>query len=308
MGIDGPWSSRPHHRTENEGDDDHVIGVAEDRDEVGDEVERQGEVRQQQAEAPTNSGGKIRVRSERPKQSDEVGDEPLGFLEVDPLGPEDHQCSDEHRPRQTECDDDPADGADDEHRRILAAWLPERLDDGGSGRTSAGTGTSSVSVVVQPAVMPNFVRLLAVLTLAFGAFGAFGACGGEDAGGPSAESGFGPLAVRNGPPTGDEALVSGTIEITDTCVFLTSGDERSLLVWPSEGTEWDDASRTIRYSAEGTVELRDGDSFRVAGSGSSEAESGLGGRAWAASIPWVAEPDPACVTSTRHFVGSGPEE
>ena len=163
-------------------------------------------------------------------------------------------------------------------------------------------------MVVQPAVMPNFVRLLAVLTLAFGAFGAFGACGGEDAGGPSAESGFGPLAVRNGPPTGDEALVSGTIEITDTCVFLTSGDERSLLVWPSEGTEWDDASRTIRYSAEGTVELRDGDSFRVAGSGSSEAESGLGGRAWAASIPWVAEPDPACVTSTRHFVGSGPEE
>jgi len=79
-------------------------------------------------------------------------------------------------------------------------------------------------------------------------------------------------------------------------------------VWPSEATGWDADSRTIRYEAEGTVELRDGDTFSVGGGGDSEAESGSDDRTWAQTIDWAAEPDPACFTSSRYFVGSRPKK
>lgn len=145
------------------------------------------------------------------------------------------------------------------------------------------------------------VRLLVVV--------AVGLAGCGTSGGPAGSDGtWGPLAVAEGSPTGMEALLSGTVEITDTCVFLRNGDERSLLVWPSEATQWEETSRTIRYSAEGSVELRDGDAFSVGGGGSSEAEDGLDDRVWAESINWAAEPDPSCFTSVREFVGYGPEE
>lgn len=105
-----------------------------------------------------------------------------------------------------------------------------------------------------------------------------------------------------GLPTGSEALISGTLEITTDCVFLRSGGDRRLLVWPSEGTSWDSGSRTIRYSADGEVELHDGDSFHVAGGGDSEAESGVGDHAWVESIEWAAEPDAECLTPIIHVV------
>ncbi len=131
-------------------------------------------------------------------------------------------------------------------------------------------------------------------------------CGSsEDAEGGSR---WGPLAVAEGEPSGNKALLSGTIEITDKCVFLRTGDDRGLLVWPSNGTEWEQDSRTIRYTAGGEVEVRDGDSFSVGGGGDSEAESGVDDRTWAQTIDWAAEPDPACFTSTRYFVGFRPKK
>lgn len=146
------------------------------------------------------------------------------------------------------------------------------------------------------------IRVPVLVVMALGV----GACGSSESGSGD-DSGWGPLAVMKGPPSDYEALVSGTIEITDECVLLRNGDERSLLVWPSEGTHWDESSRTIRYTADGTVELQHGDTLTVGGGGSSEAESGADGRAWAQTIDWEAEPDPACFTSRRSFVGYRPK-
>lgn len=132
------------------------------------------------------------------------------------------------------------------------------------------------------------VRLVGMVALGLAGCGSSGGSGGSD-------EIWGPLAVAEGSPTGKEALLSGTIEISDKCVFLWNGGERSLLVWPSKGTRWDGASRTIRYTAAGSVKLRDGDVFSVAGGGVDER-----------SIEWAVEPDASCLASNRDAVGYGP--
>jgi hypothetical protein len=77
---------------------------------------------------------------------------------------------------------------------------------------------------------------------------------------------WGPLAVVPGPPSGDLALISGTLEITDRCVRLGEQGNDVLLVWPADATVWNPEQRTIRYTNRdgATVELRDGRSRSAA--------------------------------------------
>jgi hypothetical protein len=116
---------------------------------------------------------------------------------------------------------------------------------------------------------------------------------------------WGPLAVVRG-GGGDEALIEGTIEITDECVLLDERGELVLLVWSSDRTEWDEGSASIRFSdLDGsTTTIVDGQTVRLGGGGSSVDEGGLGAEEWLNSVEWLSAPPLNCVTDTRWFVSS----
>jgi hypothetical protein len=116
------------------------------------------------------------------------------------------------------------------------------------------------------------------------------ACGDDGAMDESPDDTWGPLAVVSGPPSGQEALIAGSLHIGEHCVTLDEGaDETVLLVWPSEGTSWDPQSEVIEYS--------DGDR--------TVAEGGLTASEWIDSVDgWASEPDPSCPADVRWFVGA----
>ena len=57
-----------------------------------------------------------------------------------------------------------------------------------------------------------------------------------------------------------------------------------------------------RVDAERT-ELQDGDEMTFAGGGTGIKEGGASAEEFLASIAWVSEPSPECVTDTRWFIG-----
>ncbi|NOX22059.1 MAG: hypothetical protein GXP36_03080 [Actinobacteria bacterium] len=117
------------------------------------------------------------------------------------------------------------------------------------------------------------------------------------------DSPWGPLAVVRG-GNGMDALIQGTIRITDECVSLDERGELVLLVWPSDKTQWDDGSGTIQFfdPGLGLVTIADGQEVRLGGGGTSVDEGGLGAQEWVDSIVWIEEPPASCVTDTRWAV------
>jgi hypothetical protein len=116
---------------------------------------------------------------------------------------------------------------------------------------------------------------------------------------------WGPLSVVPGAGSGGEALIQGTLRMADDCVFLNEQGEDVLLVWPADRTTWAPDTGTISFERtdEQTVSLADGDVVTLAGGGSSVDEGGMEAEDWVASLEWVSEPSPACVTATRWFIG-----
>jgi hypothetical protein len=153
---------------------------------------------------------------------------------------------------------------------------------------------------------PTRVGLVALLPISLIVAG----CGDDDEATETADDAWGPLAVLSGPPSGEEALIAGSLHVNEDCVTLEegAGEQRVLLVWPSEGTTWNPQTRVIDYSdGTRTVELSDGDEVAFGGGGSSADEGGLTAREWAASIDgWASEPDPSCPADERWFVGGLP--
>jgi hypothetical protein len=115
---------------------------------------------------------------------------------------------------------------------------------------------------------------------------------------------WGPLAVVAGPPSGDLALIAGTLEITDRCVRLGEQGNDVLLVWPADATVWNPEQRTIRYTNRdgATVELRDGTQVSFGGGGDSSTEGGEPPQAWANRVDWVSPPASDCLTDARWWV------
>lgn len=139
-----------------------------------------------------------------------------------------------------------------------------------------------------------------VVILAFVALGA-AACGSSA---PSATVAptvaWGPVAAFRSPQQ-MEARNEGVLRITDHCTFLERGGERQFLAWPAERTRWnpDTASISFHTRSGEVVTVRDGDEIVLGGGGSSRAEDGQAGAAWAARLAWVAPPDPACLVDVR---------
>jgi hypothetical protein len=121
---------------------------------------------------------------------------------------------------------------------------------------------------------------------------ALGACSGPAPSAPSLSPGsstasespldWGPLAVAN--QFGPDAHADGTLVVDGRCVNLLQATRRTLLVWPSERTEWDPQGQRILFerSDGSVVEIESGDNV------------GLGGGFVTIRDGWVAPPDEAC--------------
>ena len=119
---------------------------------------------------------------------------------------------------------------------------------------------------------------------------------------------WGPIAAVN---VGEsnmqlEALLAGTIRITDSCVFVEDAvGDQIFLVWPSDRTRWDPSTRAVLLAdTAGTIAaLRDGQRVSLGGGGSSVGEGGLGGIGWAIGLDWASlPPDGTCDMDARWFV------
>ncbi len=124
----------------------------------------------------------------------------------------------------------------------------------------------------------------------------------------------GPLSLTTMAMGGDNALTIGRLRISDECVFLETGNDRStLLVWWSDQASWDPEGRRIVFRGRvgEVIELRDGQQVGLGGSGrdlSVEGMSpgewdGLSWDQWLTSIDWTAAPDPTCRADSVWFVG-----
>lgn len=174
-----------------------------------------------------------------------------------------------------------------------------------AGRVPARTKEDQCRQIVVPVERPTALRLVVLIALSLIA----AACEDDKATDASADTAWGPLAVLNGPPSGDEALIAGSLQIGDDCVTLEeAGGEMVLLVWPSDGTTWNPESRVIEYSdGDRTVELSHGEEVAFGGGGDSVDEGGLSASEWIGSVDgWVSEPDRSCPASVRWFVGGLP--
>lgn len=131
----------------------------------------------------------------------------------------------------------------------------------------------------------------------------------------AATAGAAPAAVQGSPDWGplavaeftgeDEALITGTVRITDACALLDDGEERVLLVWPEPQVDWLSARNAIEFISESGVQtvLHDGDPVTLSGGGSAESEDGLARGDFLKSMAWVARPHPDCVVSSRWSIG-----
>ena len=106
---------------------------------------------------------------------------------------------------------------------------------------------------------------------------------------------WGPLAVI--PPQGgmDTLRTEGRLRITDTCVYLESRGEVTLLSWPADRTMWSEESRVITYdNVDGSVvTVGDGDHVILGGSGG-PGEDGISGEEFVKRTAWVAPPASSC--------------
>jgi len=116
---------------------------------------------------------------------------------------------------------------------------------------------------------------------------------------------WGPLAVTAPQEGTDLARAQGTLIITNTCVYIESRGDRTLLFWPADRTTWNEEARTITFlNFDGTsATVTDADQVVLGGGGDSESESGISAEEWVERMIWVAAPDPSCSAERRFGVG-----
>ena len=92
-----------------------------------------------------------------------------------------------------------------------------------------------------------------------------------------------PLALYPGNPEGHDARLRGTLEMVGGCLYITGeGGERWLAAFPSPGSQWDSAARSVQVAGKA---CRVGSAAGFAGG---ELRGGLG------AIQWVQAPDKEC--------------
>lgn len=120
---------------------------------------------------------------------------------------------------------------------------------------------------------------------------------------------WGPLAVIPPQDGFDTLRAEGTLRITDTCVYLESLGEVTMLSWPADRATWSGESRAITFeNFDGSVvTVGDGDHVVLGGSGGgadSEAEDGISSEEWVKRMEWVAPPASSCSLDSWWVVGA----
>lgn len=118
------------------------------------------------------------------------------------------------------------------------------------------------------------------------------------------DSEWGPLAVVESAGAGDDALIKGTVKITDACVFIYDGGKRTLLIWPDSRVDWLSSQNAIEFldGSDDRVILEDQDLATFAGGGSSASEGGTTRDEFLQSTDWLAQPPSECVVDSRWFI------
>lgn len=138
------------------------------------------------------------------------------------------------------------------------------------------------------------------------------ACGGQSDSDIAAQSEgggqeWGPVAVVPPQEGHGQALIHGTLRVTDDCVLLDEQGENALLVWPADRTTWNPEARTVTFeNLDGeVVTVGDGDEVSMGGGGSSVDEGGVSNEEYISGREWVSPPDPSCASDVRWSVGDG---
>ncbi|SRR6266511_4142914 len=137
-------SGSSNHRTEDGRHDDRVVGVANDRDEVGHQVDGDGQVDEKKPKANPNLAGQAGVGCEASEKPYRVGKDPEGLPEHRPSRAGHEDEGDQRKPSKRESDPDRDQTSPDRpvltstrcvYRLPLAAHEPMRA----TGLSSAGT-------------------------------------------------------------------------------------------------------------------------------------------------------------------------
>ena len=107
--ADDVWSSATDHAAEDEADDDGVVGIAEDGDEVGDEVDGDREVAKEEVEADAGTTMQVAVAGEAMDEADGVRQDPHGIAERGVGWAQDGVADQEDQPQHDEGSDDAGD-------------------------------------------------------------------------------------------------------------------------------------------------------------------------------------------------------
>ena len=91
--------------TQNKGGDDGVVRISDDGDEVGNEVDGDGEVGQEEPEPHAHSAGQGPIAGEACDEADEVGKQPGGVGRGAGAGSADDEDDDEREPERQERND-----------------------------------------------------------------------------------------------------------------------------------------------------------------------------------------------------------
>ncbi|GII83524.1 hypothetical protein Ssi03_15140 [Sphaerisporangium siamense] len=85
-------------RAQDRGDDDGVVGVPQNGDDVGDHVDRAGEIGQQQRQPHTDAARQRGIGRQTADQAERVGEQPQRLAYQPAAGPDDGQRDDESQP------------------------------------------------------------------------------------------------------------------------------------------------------------------------------------------------------------------
>ena len=104
MTADRVGSSPAHDRAERGADDHDVVRVADHRDEVGHDVDREREVREQEPQPDPEASRQLAIASHPPQEAHEVGEQPEGLGRGTTSGSAEQQERRERQPGQHQGD------------------------------------------------------------------------------------------------------------------------------------------------------------------------------------------------------------
>jgi len=181
-------------------------------------------------------------------------------------------------------------------------WRNKVLADHGHGATVLAAQVLVALAVVGCATPPPAPSAVPTATVPPSATPVESGIPSESAPGPVI---WGPLAVIPGGDSADTARTTGTLTITDQCVFLKERGGPVLLLWPANRTAWNAGDRTITFvNLDGSsFTVEDGAAVALGGGGGSSVETGVRPEVWLARMTWVARPAATCPLDPYWSVG-----